>query len=83
MNYVSIVSTCGKWLYCNNVELSVVHWPKGAKDMYMLFLERTITVATTGKTSSKHVTYAQVLIHDFLVAMQSPLDIKSLASAAS
>ena len=45
-----IVSTSGKWLYC---ELSVVHWPKGAKDMYMLFLERTTTDSTTGKTSSK------------------------------
>ena len=39
MTYVSIVSTSGKWLYCNKVELSLVHWPKGARDMYMLFLE--------------------------------------------
>ena len=53
MNYVSIVSTSGKWLYCNNVELSVVHWPKGAKDMHILFLERTTIDSTTGKTSSK------------------------------
>ena len=43
-----------KWLYCNNVELSVVHWPKGARDMYMLFFERTTTDSTTRKTPSKH-----------------------------
>ena len=53
MTYVCIVSTSGKWLYCNNVELSVVHWPKGARDMYMLFFEQTTTDSTTRKTPLK------------------------------
>ena len=42
VNYVSIVSSNGKWLLCHNQTLSFVQWPKGAKDMYMLFLERTL-----------------------------------------
>ena len=40
-NYVSIVSVNKKWLHCHDQILSVVQWPKGARDMYLLFLECT------------------------------------------
>ena len=39
--YVSIVSADGKWLHCHDQTLSFMSWPKGARDMYLLFLECT------------------------------------------
>ena len=52
-SYVSIVSANGKWLHCHNQKLSFVQWPKGARDMYLLFLECTSIKSDAGKASSK------------------------------
>ena len=38
MTYVCIISTSGKWLYCYNVELSVVHLAKRCtRHVYVIF----------------------------------------------
>ena len=47
------MSNNGKWLHCHNQKLSFVQWPKGAKDMFLLFLECTSIKSDTGKASSK------------------------------
>ena len=40
-----------KWLHCRNTTLSFVQWPKGARDMYLLFLQRTSLNDDAAKTS--------------------------------
>ena len=53
-SYISIVLANKKWLYCHDQTLSVVQWPKGAKDMYLLFLECTsVNSDNAAKMSSK------------------------------
>ena len=53
-SYISIVLANKKWLHCHDQTLSVVQWPKGAKDMYLLFLECTsVNIDNAAKMSSK------------------------------
>ena len=51
ISYASIVSVNGKWLHCLNKTLTFVQWPKGARDMFLLFLEHTSVNSDSGKTS--------------------------------
>ena len=38
-NYMSIVSANGKWIHCSDQTLKMASWPKGAKDLHLLFYE--------------------------------------------
>ena len=39
VNYMSIVSSNGKWIHCSDQTLKTACWPKGAKDLHLLFYE--------------------------------------------
>jgi len=47
------VSANGKWLHFQNQTLSFVPWPKGSRDMHLLFFEYISVNTDTGKTSTK------------------------------
>ena len=44
-----------KFVHCHNRTLTTVQWPRGAKNLYLLFFERTSIPCETGETSSNGV----------------------------
>ena len=59
--YISIISVNGKWVHCKNQSLATAPWPKGAKDLYMLFYQRTSKYTEAGK--SKYTTPSGEAVH--------------------
>ena len=53
--YMAILSVKGKWMYFKDVSPSTAPWPRGGKDVLLLFYHIKNTIASTGKASAKDV----------------------------
>ena len=52
-HYMAILSIKGKWMHFKGVSPSTTLWPRGGKDVLLLFYHIKSTVASTGKASAK------------------------------
>ena len=52
-HYMAILSIKGKWMHFKGVSPSTAPWPRGGKDVLLLFYHIKSTVASTGKASAK------------------------------
>ena len=50
-HYMAILSIKGKWMHFKGVSPSTAPWPRGGKDVLLLFYHNKSTVASTGKAS--------------------------------
>ena len=53
VSYCSVISDGGKWIHCTDQVIRVAPWPKGAKDLYMLFYESAVPIINTSTRANQ------------------------------
>ena len=58
VSYMSVISSNGKWIHCNDQILKPACWPKGAKDLYLVFYEFFVPKRQKIPKNPVHMHYA-------------------------
>ena len=58
VSYMSVISSNGKWIHCNDQTLKPACWPKGAKDLYLVFYEFFVPKKQKIPKNPVHMHYA-------------------------